>query len=348
MSERPDNQMKFTEIEAKLNGRGLVHPAAATNLADPRLMHPGIHAGIDRRMVHREAELIRHPLTMASSDKAVLSDGHSSGRTSSSPAASDQGKPVNHRSTSVASSNGAKSDEKTTPQPTSPITQVSKITQEFHQRLRTRDSAPLLLPPKDYDTLNRSRGGRMDISLQDEGIPVFSRLNEAQPSPTIKHTSEVSSARRDKRTDSIIEALALNHSSVFCPETPDSDTLSQKKPARKNLQQKKEKKERTLQDFDEMDDDWMVDEDDDDEEEESTYRDREHPVFTKLSDVETDGLQERLKRYGSLNDVFGQSQKTEYSQGNLTKTEYHLPISKFHIYEFVYIIPVVWFVSFLP
>lgn len=137
-------------------------------------------------------------------------------------------------------------------------------------------------------------------------------MNEAEPIPSMK-ASDMSN-RRDRRTESIIEALAINQSSVFSQE--DGEHSVKQKPVRKDLQKKKDsprgKPGKKLENF-EIDDDWMVDEED---EEESTYRDREQPVITKLSDFDTDGFQERLKRYSSMNDVFGESQKTEYSDGN--------------------------------
>jgi hypothetical protein len=169
MSQRPENQMKFAEIEAKLSGRGLLNPVSR-NPQEPR----GNPIG---------SEKLQH-----------LSDDQSSGRTSSSPGTSESGgggaKLDIGRSRSVTSSNGKSQDHASTPQPTSPITQqVTKLTAEFQQRLKTRDSAPILLPPKDYDTVNRSRG-KTGLSLV---------KSEEKPASSSRSTKSSSSVLVDER-----------------------------------------------------------------------------------------------------------------------------------------------------
>jgi hypothetical protein len=69
-------------------------------------------------------------------------------------------------------------------------------------------------------------------------------------------------------------------------------------PSRRKAASKKSKKRVESDD----EDDWQVDEREEDEE---ILTDHEEPIITKLTDFDKDLFQERLKRYSSLSDVFG-------------------------------------------
>ncbi|OQV25179.1 hypothetical protein BV898_00868 [Hypsibius exemplaris] len=294
MSQRPENQMKFAEIEAKLSGRGLLHPTGTRNHPEPQQ-----HVGQPPRHLADTVALSSnlHRMHHHHSD-----DQSSGGRTSnSSPGTSDSGvaTTVKHdvvrRPLSVTSSNG-KSLNNHTPQPTSPIANVAKLTTEFQQRLQTRDSAPMLLPPKDYDTVNRQRG-KTGISLlkseeeEAEG-PARSSKNvdaSAQTSGRGVSSDFFDSSKRSQQQESALTKHRLTHHS-----TDNILDMRRKKPA-----------SRAKSRADSDDDDWHVD----DETEERGFvgeQQREQPIITRLSDFDKELFQERLKRYSSLSDVFGE------------------------------------------
>lgn len=123
---------------------------------------------------------------------------------------------------------------------------ADKLAAELKEKLRTKDSAPLLLPPKDYDTVNRSRGRVGLTTKEDIGQNIVSRKSN-------------------------------------------TDKFSENRSKSQSLEE---------------DDEWTV------EDEMEEFREREAAVLSR-ADFGTHGFHERLKRYCSLNDVFGES-RTDY------------------------------------
>ncbi|XP_055327786.1 uncharacterized protein LOC129581001 isoform X2 [Paramacrobiotus metropolitanus] len=218
MAERPENQTRFAAIEERLRGRGLLHPISlqqSTPGGEYRNGTPNSRGG----------------------GAAVLSDGQSSGRTSSSPETSETGK--GKRPLSLTSS----TENKDHIIPLDKVAQnADKLAMELKERLKTRDTNPILLPPKDYDTVNRGRGKTgIKVTAAEEG----SESEAAKPAESSVAKNSIEGA--------------------------------------------------------EDDDEWNIH-----EEEEDDVVSREHPVITK-ADLGTNGFQERMKRYCSMNDVFGES-----------------------------------------
>ena len=320
MAQRPDNQAKFREIEAKLSGRGLLHPPTGSHAQGAPNAQPARHGGQSDDQSSTSRTTNSSPGTSDSGAPIrppglglprLLANGqsnshHPSSGPSQRPLANDGGHSAPHRLMSPQPPiNGNHFFEGPMPQSAgSPMAleSVNKLTAEFQQRLQTRDSTPILLPPKDYDTVNRSRGkiGLVLIPNEKEEEELFRR-----------------NVKREKSNDAGVQTSgrgAGGAADIF----DSSNLVHRQKPAKlkphhhfstENILDLTRKGRvggkyvgRGVESDDEA---WQVDRDEqgereEEEEEEDDPAAREPPIVVKLADFDRDLLRVSAKMFCML------------------------------------------------
>ncbi|KAG8238019.1 hypothetical protein J437_LFUL016238 [Ladona fulva] len=149
--ERPENQRKFNEIEARLHAKGLLVPPGGSSVAEP-------------------------PIRAGSPPGGVIHPHHSRG-------GRNHGGGSDGRSSSTRESESSGSSERGNGHPASPPggssgDRISNLYDSLAAELREklgevggggggkRRHGPILLPPRDYDTVHRKHGNLTGIDLR--------------------------------------------------------------------------------------------------------------------------------------------------------------------------------------
>jgi len=127
--DRPENQRKFREIEKRLASKGLVTINYVNEIPSTKFPSFQVNSGSDGRSTRTE----------------------SSDQTEDSLDSSNSGK-------EFKANNSNNSSEKLVPQDTKAAMLFESLAAELKAKLSNPKSGPILLPPRDYDTISRKQG----------------------------------------------------------------------------------------------------------------------------------------------------------------------------------------------